>query len=437
MTPENQNSLKPCPGAGTASSLRWRRPNRGSNSGPPGVHGGCANPGLRALCRSAKSFWTLEFEHALALNPDYPMAHSGLGVTMALCVLNRRDPAELEIALKQFAPRRGTGSRSRRTLPWLCYTHIRRSETALAIEAGRTGVSLLPDLPQAHYFLSLAYLVTCEEGAQNYQPAVNHLLRAMQVGPHWHPSLFVISYIALLTGDYDHAVDFAGRLIEKSKLPGLPFLGAEIVVGSALYRQGNRTQARNVLNGFVEQTPNSEHMYRDAMTAIGDCVLGELEIREGNFDTALALFRRAWHTLQEHPRINAHARISARVQAGVAAGHAALGRRDQAVAALAKALDLTTGGIPVGFAAAAASLPELYLSLAAAQVRVGDLANVGESVRRAIGTGWRDAYWLQQDPELAPLRDAPSFISGVAEIRSAPRVRFGPAAAAAGGTPAS
>jgi hypothetical protein len=75
--------------------------------------------------------------------------------------------------------------------------------------------------------------------AANYSNAARHLLDAARTGPQWQPTWFVLSYTALLTGEYERAEEYAGRLLEMSRAPkGLPFIGAEIVLGSVRLRLG-------------------------------------------------------------------------------------------------------------------------------------------------------------------------------------------------------
>jgi hypothetical protein len=74
--------------------------------------------------------------------------------------------------------------------------------------------------------------------------------------------------------------------------------------------------------------------------------------------------------------------------------------------------------------AAAASMPEVYWTLATAWARLGDAGRTMEALESAVRTGWRDAAWMERDPEFGALRDDPAFRRLVDRLRVWPCVRF-------------
>jgi tetratricopeptide (TPR) repeat protein len=187
----------------------------------------------------------LDFERAVALDPAYAMAHSGLGAAHALRSLNRRVREDLDQARFHLQRALELDRELVEPYPWLCYVHMRTGQIERALAAGHRAIQLQPNLVQAHYFLGLAYFVACEADASHYQSAANHLLDAMRVGPGWQASWFVISFVALMNGDYEHADAFAGRLLEMaSQTKAQPFIGAEIVLATVQIRRGNTGAAQ-------------------------------------------------------------------------------------------------------------------------------------------------------------------------------------------------
>ncbi len=255
--------------------------------------------------------------------------------------------------------------------------------------------------------------------------AAEHLLNAARVGPNWQPTWFVLSFLALLNGDYEHAEEFARQLLDRnSRTVGLPFIGAELVLASVELRRHNPKAARKLLLDFLERLTVSDHMYRDSMEAAACCELGDTEMRDGKTEEALAAYRRAWHAVQEHPRMIAQQRISARAQAGLASAYAAEGEQDRAMGLLLKALQGAKESESSTHSAAGASLAELFWSLAVACVRMNDLKQALHMLSRAVRAGWGDAAWLETDPELRPLSGMPQFLALIDEVRRFPKVDF-------------
>ena len=366
-----------------------------------------------------------DFERALALQPRYAMAHSGLGATHAMRTINRRDPVDLETARAHLMRALELDEELAEPYPWLCYVNMRLSRSDLAIEAGHRGVQLQPNLVHAHYFLGLAYFASSERDVLNYQPAVDHLSQATQVGPGWQASWFVLSCVALAHGDYPNSRRFAGRLLElNGQTGGVPFIGAELVLASVYLREGRFAGARDILLDFLARLDFSDHMYRSSMSATAACVLGDAELRDRRAAEALAAYRRGWHLVQEHTRMVAHLRISARVQAGLAAAYAAIHTPKRAVDLLDTAACLAARSEAPEHAAAGVSLYELYWSLAVASVRLRNRQRALEMLEKSVSAGWMDRPWLENDPELCTLHAEPGFRALADRIERTRNVRF-------------
>jgi len=107
-------------------------------------------------------------------------------------------------------------------------------------------------------------------------------------------------------------------------LPGNGITGAVADPAFCSREPGNENRSRPRANvattcPFENVMADSDHMYRDAVSGAAACVLGDVELRHGTPRDALAAYRRAWHAVQENPRITAYSRIAVRAQAGLAA----------------------------------------------------------------------------------------------------------------------
>jgi DNA-binding winged helix-turn-helix (wHTH) protein len=365
------------------------------------------------------------FERAIALDPGYAMAHSGLGATHAMRVINRRDPEDLEKARVHLMRALELDPELAEPYPWLCYIHIRRSRLDLAVEAGRRGVHLLPTLVHAHYFLGIAFFTAAESDSANYQQAADHLVEATRVAPGWQASWFVLAWLALVQGDYSRAHEFATRLLEwNARGTGVPFIGGELVLASASLREGRPEESRKSLADFLARLETSDHMYRSGMTAAAACLEGDTELRSGRPAEAMAAYRRAWQATQEHTRMLAHQRLSARAQAGMAAAYAADGQCEHARELLDRAVELAGRSEEPAFAAAAANLSELHWSLAVGFARLNDRPHALAMLERAVDTGWLDGAWIERDPELQALRGETRLCALRDRIARTPKATF-------------
>ncbi len=69
-------------------------------------------------------------------------------------------------------------------------------------------------------------------------------------------------------------------------------------------------------------------------------------------------------------------------------------------------------------------MPQLCYALATAYRRLEDTDTALDLHERAVETGWRDANWLEADPEMATLKGQPPFQALVSRLRRAPAERF-------------
>jgi len=384
--------------------------------------------GRRGLYQLGKG--TLEearqhFENALALDPRYAMAHSGLGSTYAMRFIHKTDPDDLRRARAHLEQARELDPELAEPYPWLCYVYMRYGNMPQALQAGQRGVQLLPDLVQAQYFLGLAYFATCESSPDHYPSAASHLLEAVRIDPRWQATWVVLASLSLLNGNYECAADAAQRLLRLSSGGGgVRFVGAELMLGAVELRRGNFARATHWFTESLTTHSKSAHVYRDLMCACSSCGLGDSHLRAGNAALALTHYRRAWQTVQEAPTMAGHERAGTRALAGMAAAYAVQGEMERARELLSQSLQWLPSARPVERSGPGANLAELLHAIAVAQVRSGQSQAALEMLANAVSAGWRDANWLRQDPEMRLLLDEPRFRALVEQVRRSPALEI-------------
>jgi len=366
------------------------------------------------------------FEQALSFDPRYAMAQSGLGATYAMRFIHRNDPGDLVQARGHLERARELDPELADPYPWLCYVYMRGEKFREAFDAGQRAIELLPDLVQAHYFLGLAYFASCEADPLAYQRAVAHLLEASRVDPSWQATWFLLARVSLLNGNYERAEHFSQRLLNfpAGDASATRFIGAETILGNLSLRRGNLQEAETWFKQGMEVLSTSDHMYRDGMRVASACGLGDTNLRRERFSVALTDYRKAWHIVQEYPRIMTRDRASARALAGLAAAYAAQGDREHAKKNLSQAVEALEKCGKVQSAGADASLPELYHSVAVAYMRSEKHDEALNMLVRAVQTGWRDAAWLERDLEFRSLIADTRFLEVVRLVGELSQLRF-------------
>lgn len=369
------------------------------------------------------------FERAIALDPQYAMAHSALGFTYAMRYIHRTDSEDLTRALGYLERALEIDPELGDPYPYLCYVYMRQGKLDQAIAAGQKGVNRQPDLVYSHYFLACAYMIGEEIGRDGYQAAVQNYLKGTEVEPQYFADWLNLGWVALMAGEYEHAERFLMKSLELER-SGRAFLkgfGAEALLGSVWLRRGQWEKARETNLQSLKSLESVDSVYREAFMANSACGLGDIDLRERKPEAALAEFRKAFRICKEFPRMLGNDRALIRAQAGMAAAYAALGDRASAQSATGEAVERLdrVSNHPETWVWEL-SVPQLSYALATAYRRLEDAGHAFDLLEHAVATGWRDPHWLENDPEMGVLRDHPRFQKLLADLRNRPALNFAP-----------
>jgi eukaryotic-like serine/threonine-protein kinase len=363
------------------------------------------------------------FEQAVALDPNYALAFSGLGTAHALQFIRTSDPEDVARASAHLERAIELDPELGEPYPWLANIRVRKNDPAGAVAAGAKAVELQPDLPEAHYFgRGLVYFLS-ECRLVDMRDGIAGLAETIRLEPKFHPAWIVFGAVAMFMGKHE---DAAKLLSEAIRLEGEPdlvyrFVGARTMLAIALTRACDWDGARQQHLAALDALKSTDHIYRDTFRVLSTCGLGEIELRRGNERAALAHSRHAWQILKETPRIAGSARLLIRTSAGLSAAYTASGEPERARELMSNAIArLNTVIGNTATVTFECTLSHLYLALAVAAQRLGRIDEAAGFVQRARETGWRDLPWLLADPELRSLRDHAVFRAFVEELQSAP-----------------
>ena len=347
------------------------------------------------------------FEEAIALDPDYALAYSALGTSCALRFLRTSSPADIQRASACLEQAIALDPELGEPYPWVANIRSRKNDPAGAFAAGRKGVELQPDLPEAHYFFGGLHYMLAE--ARLYDSAIGiHALReAIRLQPRLHPAYLLLGALHSWRGEHAEAIPVLTEAIARETEVDLlyRFVGARTLRAVAYFRSGQWDLARAAFqDAFDSLTAGPEHLYRECFLVLSALGIADLDLRANDASSAIAHYRRAWRIVKESPRIVGSSRLLIRAAAGLAAAYAATGdaaRARELVLDASQQLEAVAG--QTASVTFECGLAQLHLSLASAYHRLGDDASASTHLGGAIDAGWSDLAWLGLDPELSPL----------------------------------
>lgn len=367
-------------------------------------------------------------ERAVALDPNYALAYAALGATHAMRFIHRTDPADLDSAARYCERSLELDPELGEPYHWLTYAYVRQGKVEEGVRTGLRGVERQPDLVFSHYFLSVAYMVQTEQSRPEAYPcAIRSLLNAAYVDPRWSPSWLCLGHLALACGEYDHAEQFLEKGYEiERRGPGFGyFVGFSTLLGTVADRRGHSERACELYFAARTSLESCDNVYREAFLILTACGLGQILLRQGKADAAMAEFRRASRLVKEYPRMLGRQRVLTCTLASLSAAHAAGGdslRARQSLDEALLALDDVAQAPQTWIWGA--SLAELRYQVAKAYIALGERESALALLVKAVEGGWRDYPWFSSDPSLSPVRGLPGFENMLDQLKALPAFDF-------------
>jgi tetratricopeptide (TPR) repeat protein len=251
----------------------------------------------------------------------------------------------------------------------------------------------------------------------------SYLAEAVRLQPRFHAAWLVLGATAAFLGKHADAIRILTEAVRMEPEPDLiyRFAGARTLLAIAHTRAGSLDAGRARHLDALDSLRDTDHIYTTCFETLSACGLGDIELRCQNESAALTHYRRARRIIRESRSTVGSARLLIRINAGLAAAYAATGemaRARELAGEAAAQLESLAG--QTATATFECSLPQLWLTLAATEVRLSNLDAAAACLTRARFLGWLDLPWLRIDPELRPLHGHPAFLSFVEELESAP-----------------
>jgi TolB-like protein/Tfp pilus assembly protein PilF len=368
--------------------------------------------GYRAYLQFGKESTKIAAEHfraAIAIDPDYALAHAGLGVLHGPLYIATGRREVLKEGTRLLERALSLDSTIGEAYAWLAYMHLRENRFDDAERVGRRGIERDPSSFMCWYMLSIGRLsrAVIEHRPAEFARAVPPQLRAIALNPGYHPCHMALGSIYALRGNYGHAAPLFDRAVElELGGAGFQFVGSLVQRALLYLGSGEPSKAAPLLDRAIERYTSADHVYADTMCAFAHFARGCLAERSGALESAARDFGRAC----EIADANDH-RISigghwVKGQFGLARVLHCLGRPRDSDEALAQGQALlTTRSRFVWTWFYGATDAEMLYELASTFAALDRADEALHALRQASDAGWADVTWLRHDPAFVTLRD--------------------------------
>ena len=387
--------------------------------------------GYREFVSFGKESMRIASEHfraAIAIDPEYALAHAGLGIIHGPMYIasGRKDVLDEGVRLLERAlaldPTIGEAQ------AWLAYMAFRQGRFDLSQRTAADAVSRNPTNDTAWYMLGCGHLCEAliDHRTHELSRAVPPLLRAAWLNRDSAHAFQLLGWIYLIRGQHSYARPIIDHAVEV-ELGGstYSFLGG-LVLRAVLHLANEEIDAaRTMLDQAIATYTASDHVYGKTMAAYAHFIRGCAAERTGELETAAEDFTSTCAIADANDHritIGAHW-VKARF--GLARVLHRRGRHDEAARSYAEGFKLFSSRqrfIWTWFHGATDA--EMRYEQAAALATMGRDAEALQTLRLAAEACWADVPTMRSDPAFTTVRDTPEMRRVVAE--AAARVTLPP-----------
>ncbi len=353
------------------------------------------------------------FRAAIAIDPDYALAHAGLGLIHGPMYIATGRREVLDDGARHLERAIALDPSLGEARAWLCYMAFRQGRFDFATQCGLTAVECDPTNDTTWYMLACSYLC---RAVMEHTPAaialcVKPALRAAELNPRNLHTLLVLAWTYTMRGQHSHAAPIVQRAMDL-ELTGASyaFFGARIASAILHLAEADIVGATRILSDAINAYSGSDHVYADTMTAYSYFLRACAAERTGELAAARVDFRRACEIADANPHrisIGAHW-VKARY--GLARVLHRTGDSEGAARMMAEGRALYDSHdrfIWTWFHGAADC--EMLYEEASTLATMGRASEALAVLEAAGEAGWADVPSMRQDPAFTTLRDTPEM----------------------------
>ncbi len=363
------------------------------------------------------------FRRAIAIDPQYALAWAGLGSLLIPRFLTTGSFTGLEDTVAALQRALELDPALAEPYVYLAYLSLLQHRFDEAIDYARSAVQHDEGVPLAWYLLGISYYSRGIERKTlgDLLLALPACLRSRSVGPSFQPAALVLTALYVMRGDYIYATQFASEAVDIERSgDGLKFVGSFVIRAVIHLNNDERASARELFDFAIERYANADHVYAETATAWALFGRGRLAEREGDVVEARAFYERSRNVADRNQHRAGIGSSWVKSTLGLSrlaheSGNfdASKQLRDDAVTLIVSRSRFVWNNFP------GATRSDNWYEVAATHACLGERDEALTALERAAEHGWADSNQLQADHLFATFRFDPEFQQLVQRAQSA------------------
>ncbi len=364
------------------------------------------------------------YEKAIALDPNYALAYSGLGSALIFRFIAQTNFQDLELGMTYLHQALQLDPELAEPYLYLAYAYFRKEQFDESIQMGLRAVELEPNDHLSFYYLAAAHWGQAATGLkiEHYADAIRQFKKAYELQPNYIATPMNLGYLYMLHGQYAEAQTYLDRAVDiedSGKTIVVKFFGGLTLRGNLALRRHEFDQACDYYQRSLARLEGIQHVYRESLLAQTYCGLGQVNFCLQNYDKALASYQKAVEIINSAPKAMGMGYILTRARLGLARVYHQLDRTQEATTQFDAAASLFRQKQGYNFNMTwEGNDAHAYYDFASYHALVNQPEEALQCLQKAVQCGWADLPTLESEESFNLIRDKDEFQKIVQELKS-------------------